>query len=204
MDRQTVCRHNPTLATMKEGCVILLDMESRVRFVYCEAAERATPVGGSFVSEGEICDRHADAGGRRPVAAIKNLGGILMRIRTMLATLVAISIAMVSVGLNMMVANAQNCGVAPPGGVGNCLLEQSTMAGVVVDHFSSVDSNIVPVEPDNVDSWVITATHSTVTGAGGGTCSCKDYISSVSATVSWTGSSWSVSCTGCNYPSAPS
>ncbi len=95
-------------------------------------------------------------------------------------------------------ALAQHCSVVPAA----CLSNGSTMAGVIVDHYSSVGTNIVPVEPDDTDTWTITARHSTLT-IPGNSCSCNDYTSSVTGTVQWTGSGWSVSCTGCNYPNGP-
>lgn len=100
------------------------------------------------------------------------------------------------------VANAQNCGVAfMPGG---CLSQDSTMAGVVVNHVD-VDDLAPPavtyVEPDNTDSWQITALYSTE--PTGDSCACEDYDSSVTADVTWTGTNWSVTCSGCSFPSGP-
>ncbi len=86
---------------------------------------------------------------------------------------------------------------------GACLDEDSTMAGVIVDHCAAKGVNLVHVEPDDTDTWFIVATHSTDTGTGNPPCDCNDYTSSVTAEVSWTGSDWSVSCTGCNYPNGP-
>ena len=88
------------------------------------------------------------------------------------------------------------CGAIP----GNCLSGPnpagSSTAAVVVQHLyegAEVDFN---VEPDDTDTWKVTATHSTI--AMGGGCSCNDYTSNVTADVTWTGSAWSVNCTGCS------
>ena len=57
----------------------------------------------------------------------------------------------------------------------------------------------VPVQPDDGETWNITATWATDTTAPLG-CSCKDLVtSSVTADVSYsTSTDWSVSCTGCS------
>jgi len=89
------------------------------------------------------------------------------------------------------------CGVAP---TGSCLTEDSTMAGVVVEHETTGGA---PVRPNDTDSWDITATHSTTFGASPPGCICQDYTSQVTATVTWTGSAWSASCTGCAWPQGP-
>jgi hypothetical protein len=74
------------------------------------------------------------------------------------------------------------CGVAP----GACLTQNSSMAGVDVYHASSLTLGR-DVEPDDTDSWRITATHSTEDGAMPPSCECEDYTTSVTADVSWTG-----------------
>ena len=89
------------------------------------------------------------------------------------------------------------CGTAP---MGNCLTENSTMAGVVVEHQTT---GAAPVRPNDTDSWNITATHSTEDLILPESCECQDYTTQVSATVTWTGSAWSASCTGCAWPRGP-
>ncbi len=124
--------------------------------------------------------------------------------RTLSTLFLAVTIAVLSLTtLATTPAHAQNCGVAPPAGVGNCLTEFSTMAGVDVFHYSSIGTNIVPVEPDDTDSWIITATHSSEDNVIPQSCECNNYTSSVTADVTWTGSGWSVACTGCNWPNGP-
>jgi hypothetical protein len=54
-----------------------------------------------------------------------------------------------------------------------------------------------PVEPNDTDSWNVTATWSTpFTGVPG--CSCVDTAAQVAVDVQWTGTAWQATCTGCN------
>jgi hypothetical protein len=96
---------------------------------------------------------------------------------------------------------AQQCGgVIIPGG---CLSGNTTMAGVVVYHKDLDDTEPAiwtPVEPDDTDSWQLTALYSTDAGLPPPTCQCINYNVTATADVTWTGTGWSVSCTGCGGP----
>lgn len=94
------------------------------------------------------------------------------------------------------------CGVPP----GNCLdgppPDGSSMAGVLVYHSTSNDPEVQPdVEPNTTDSWQITAQHSTPNVPG--SCNCQQYYSNITADVTWTGSGWNVTCSGCNSVNGP-
>lgn len=77
------------------------------------------------------------------------------------------------------------------------------MTGVVVYHKDLDDTEPAvwtPVEPDDTDSWQITALYSTTNTAIPPNCQCNNYNVTATADVTWTGSAWSVSCTGCGGP----
>lgn len=84
------------------------------------------------------------------------------------------------------------CGVA----LAPCSLQADWhTSGLIVYHYDVDGINLIPVEPDDSDTWDITAVHST-RFIFADQCSCRDYTTTVSAVVQWTGSAWSVSCTG--------
>lgn len=69
-----------------------------------------------------------------------------------------------------------------------------------VRHVEGPTINGDPVEPDDGESWEIEAVWA---GLSGTSCACTETSASVSADVTWTGSAWTVSCTGCNPSTGP-
>lgn len=69
-----------------------------------------------------------------------------------------------------------------------------------VTHALVVGQTQTRAEPDNGETWQITAYWATAAAA---TCSCLEHSAQVTADVTWSGSAWSVSCTGCNPTAGP-
>lgn len=94
--------------------------------------------------------------------------------------------------------SAQLCGSPGP-----CAPDPTDTSSLLVSHVKVVGMNLVPVEPDDTDTWEITATWQGLHSTGNPACSCTRISASVTADVTWTGSAWSVSCTGCSAGSGP-
>jgi hypothetical protein len=96
------------------------------------------------------------------------------------------------------VAHAQACGVFT-----NCLPDGTLTSALHVDHFIGPTATYgEPVEPDDGETWEINAVWA-APYTGGGACACSEVSSSVMAEVTWDGSDWQVSCTGCNPGTGP-
>lgn len=87
------------------------------------------------------------------------------------------------------------------GALTNCGGDPTLTSALDVQHEYDDGTTIWPVEPDDSDVWDITPTWSSA--FGGLWCVCDDWTASATATVTWTGSSWSASCTGCDAVNGP-
>ena len=86
---------------------------------------------------------------------------------------------------------SQNCG----GGVAYSALD--------VNHTYTSGMNVHPVEPDDTDTFDVEVRYLGLYDMFNPTCSCKEVLENVSVSVTWTGSGWSASCTGCNAMAGP-
>jgi hypothetical protein len=93
------------------------------------------------------------------------------------------------------------CGTSPGWCGGSDYTRTSTLA--VTHAYNAADYDI-PVEPDDTDSYQITAHWSTVYGGSEPLCYCQDVAAQVTADVTWSdvAKSWSVSCSGCSVAGA--
>lgn len=80
-----------------------------------------------------------------------------------------------------------------------CTNDGTATGSLTVDHIHQDGQVVTEVEPNDGETWDITATWSTDSFENPGTCACFDQVSAaVSADVQWSDSSgWSVTCTGC-------
>lgn len=117
---------------------------------------------------------------------------------TILAVLVLSFVVGALAGIPAPLPNVQAaaCGVAV-----NCGTDATVTSALQVTHTTN-DASPIPVEPDDSETWDIKAVWAVPFG-GGFQCPCTEINATVSATVNWTGSSWSVSCTGCNNTTGP-
>ena len=77
-------------------------------------------------------------------------------------------------------------------------------SALTVKHCVMDGSVCIPVEPDNTDTWTVTANYSTSFNAGVPGCSCQDNQAQATVTVSWNGTGWTAVCTaGCNALAGP-
>ena len=104
-----------------------------------------------------------------------------------------------ALGVGILAGKSSTAGAACGVPLTACALQnQWHVSTAQVYHYDQVDTHIIPVEPDDIDSWEITSVHSTASGVSPVGCRCVDYSASVTADVQWTGNGWSVSCTGCD------
>jgi hypothetical protein len=122
------------------------------------------------------------------------------------AVVVAVAVATATL-LGITIGLAQVGGIAPVqtayaacGNTINCGADNTATSALTVQHIYY--GSATPVEPDTSETLAITATWASLFG-GGQSCDCTETTASVGATVTWTGSGWSVSCSGCNPTSGP-
>ena len=88
----------------------------------------------------------------------------------------------------------------PAGPDDPCVEDNTKTAGVIVKHhYEDYPSRLV--EPDDSDTWLITATWKTQSGIA--VCPCDSEIVAATVTVDWDGTDWTATCTGCNATSGP-
>ena len=113
-----------------------------------------------------------------------------------------------------MVAGAVH-GTATPVSAQNCALNQAcpgadgtVTSSLTVDHYDIVSVGPpemrMPVEPNNGDTWTVTARYRRDRPVMSTPCDCTTLTYTASVDVTWTGSAWSASCTsGCNAGAGP-
>lgn len=81
------------------------------------------------------------------------------------------------------------------GTVRTCAFDGTVTSALQVTHVTT-DPGVVVVEPDNGETWSIQATWAVPSGINFA-CPCTSASATVTADVTWTGSGWNVTCTGC-------
>lgn len=156
--------------------------------------------GRASVSKVSAVAMRARALKRTPRATLSKIGGIAGAVAVLVvaASIIAgqrLTPVVVAVGGTCGMAYWQDCG------------EDTTQTSALdVTHLYYDGLGQLPVEPDDAEKWTITPIYETpddpVTIPG--ICRCNELAaSSVTAEVTWTGTAWSVECTGCNPLAGP-
>ena len=87
----------------------------------------------------------------------------------------------------------------------NCGGDQTVTSSLTVKHAEDNPSGASDaVEPDDSETWSITTTYDSVIIPGEPQCSCSQVQTvNVTAVVTWTGSTYEVSCSGCDAVNGP-
>ncbi len=192
------------------------EVASRVRTRYAAGRSRPGGTSGARYEQQQWCtDAFAESTSRHCVPP--ELGGgnaprnqrsaSIPRVKGSLgfsAVVVAVVVAVLGLAGSMLTGTVPDVPIAHAlcGWAHSCANDPTATSALEVSHIYEVPpdhTSSLPVEPDDGETWNITATWSSDTRAVPG-CSCKDLLNvAVNATVTWTdGSGWSVTCNGCN------
>lgn len=112
----------------------------------------------------------------------------------------AVFLASVALGWGMAPGNPDVDVVHAACGTATTYGSDATVTSALQVAHLVLEPSIVPVEPDDSETWDIKAVWATQFAAA---CNCQEIDSTVSTTVTWTGSTWSASCTGCDATNGP-